>query len=139
MILTLWTTLQQHATLAGLLVLSSILILIGSILLVPWILLRLPKDYFHNPHHQPLESLLHRPALRTSLLVLKNAFGILLAVAGIGMLLLPGQGLLTLIVALILIDFPGKFFLKSKLISIPAFHKAANSLRLKKGKAEFQP
>ena len=139
MISTLWNTLQNNSTLAGLLAFSSMLILAGSVLLVPWILVRLPENYFHNPHHQPLESLLHRPAWRISLLLLKNVLGILLAIAGIGMLVLPGQGLLTIIVAFILIDFPGKFHLKRKLISIPSFRKAANGFRHKKGKKDFQP
>jgi len=139
LISTFWNTLQDNSTLAGLLALSSLLILIGSLLLVPWILISLPEDYFHNPHHRPLESFLHRPVWRGSLLVLKNALGILLLMAGIGMLVLPGQGVLTILVALILIDFPGKFYLKKKLISIPSFHKVANHIRHKKGKAGFQP
>lgn len=114
------------------------LMLLGSILFIPGILLRLPSDYFHNPNHRPLESLLPRPVLRMFLLVLKNVLGLLLAVAGLGMLLLPGQGVLTLLVALILLDFPGKFALKRKLISIPSIQKAANAFRQKRGKDKFQ-
>jgi hypothetical protein len=134
----LWKFLQDNSHWAGLLALVSILLLAGSILFIPGILLRLPKDYFHNPHHRPLESLLPHPVLRMILLILKNVFAILLAVAGFGMLVLPGQGVLTLLVALILLDFPGKFALKRKLISVPRIHHTANAFRKKRGKEEFQ-
>lgn len=50
----------------------SIFLLIGSLLMAPWLLSRLPADYFQNPHHQPLESLVHLPLIRWPLIMLKN-------------------------------------------------------------------
>jgi hypothetical protein len=41
-----------------------------------------------------------------------NAAGSLFIVAGIAMLVLPGQGVITIVVGLLLIDFPGKFRLE---------------------------
>lgn len=139
MISSLWQILQAHPLWTGILAFSSVLMLAGSVLLTPWILLRLPHDYFHNPRHRPMESLRPRPALRILLLILKNSVGLLLLIAGLGMLVLPGQGLLTLLVAFILLDFPGKFALKCNFISRPRLQKAINHYRQKHGRAPFSP
>ncbi|WFB36738.1 hypothetical protein P3T73_03050 [Kiritimatiellota bacterium B12222] len=133
------TFLETHANIIGTLALVSFFFLIASILLIPWMINRLPRDYFHNPHHLPLESLRHRPVLRISFLLIKNAFGVILGLAGFAMLVLPGQGLLTLLVAIILLDFPGKFALKQKCISVAAIRKPINAIRKKWHKEPFQP
>ena len=39
---------------------------------------------------------------------LRNAVGLVLVTAGLAMLVLPGQGIITLLVGIILMDFPGK-------------------------------
>ncbi|MGA0333585.1 MAG: hypothetical protein ACO3N7_07735 [Kiritimatiellia bacterium] len=133
-----WLLLKGHPEWAGGFLLFSVLLLTGSVLLAPRILAELPHDYFLNPHHRPLESFRDRPLLRMGLLLIKNLFAVILGIAGLAMLVLPGQGLLTLLVALILLDFPGKFALKRKLIRIPFLHRLANKLRKLRGKAEFQ-
>jgi len=115
----------------------SVVLLIGSLLMAPWLLSRLPADYFQNPHHRPLESLIAYPLLRWPLLVMKNFFGLLLFFAGLSMLVLPGQGLLTLVVALILVDFPGKFRLKRSFIEHPKVGEWINRLRERRGKPHF--
>lgn len=134
----IFTFLGDHTAWAGSLAGLSLLLLIGTIFLVPWLLARLPSDYFHNPHHIPLESLLTRPALRVVLLILKNCLGLILFLAGLSMLLLPGQGLLTLLVAVMLLDFPGKFALKKRIISVPRIQKTANHFRERHGRKPFK-
>lgn len=129
--------LDDHAAWVGSLAGLSLLLLITSIFLAPEFLLRLPSDYFHSSRHVPLEGFLGRPALRTTLLVLKNCLGLILFLAGLSMLLLPGQGLLTLLVALMLLDFPGKFALKKWIISFPKIHAAVNRFRERHGKKPF--
>jgi hypothetical protein len=47
------------------------------------------------------------------------------------MLFLPGQGLLTMITGLLLIDYPGKFRLERKIVNTPAVLKSLNWLRAK--------
>jgi UPF0716 family protein affecting phage T7 exclusion len=65
--------------------------------------------------------------------VLKNLIGAVLLVGGIAMLVLPGQGLLTMLLGLSLINFPGKFWLERKLIQRRAVHRSVNWIRRKGG------
>jgi hypothetical protein len=61
----------------------------------------------------------------------KNLIGYGLILAGILMLLLPGQGILTMITGLLLIDYPGKFRLERQIARQPAILKSLNWLRAK--------
>ncbi len=63
--------------------------------------------------------------------IIKNILGLILLGAGILMLFLPGQGLLTIVLALSLLDFPGKRGLELRLIRQPRVYKAINWLRRK--------
>lgn len=130
---------ENHAAWIGGAAGFSVFLLIGSLILTPWLLSRLPADYFHNPDHRPLESLAHRPFLRIVLLLIKNLVGLLLLLAGLSMLFLPGQGLLTILMALVLLDFPKKFALKRSLIERPRISAGINQLRKRHNKPPFQP
>lgn len=96
---------------------------------VAWAVIRLPADYFTENRHRPLESWQQHRVLRPVLLVVKNLLGVVLLIAGLLMLLVPGQGLLTIAVALILLDFPGKFRLERWLASRRAVWRSLNWLR----------
>ena len=61
----------------------------------------------------------------------KNLIGYGLIVAGLLMLFLPGQGILTLVMGLLLVDYPGKFRLERKLVKTPAILNSLNWLRKK--------
>jgi hypothetical protein len=50
------------------------------------------------------------------------------------MLILPGQGLFTIIIGLMLSNYPGKYALEKKLISTPSILKSINWLRKKSNK-----
>jgi len=66
---------------------------------LPAVIVRLPDDTFlHPPEHGPW-------SWRR---VTRNAVGGVLLLAGVAMLVLPGQGLLTLFAGLLLTDLPGK-------------------------------
>jgi hypothetical protein len=67
--------------------------------------------------------------------VLKNALGIVLVVAGLVMLIVPGQGLLTIAVGLMLIDFPGKYRLERWLATRRPVWRSINWLRKRAGRA----
>jgi hypothetical protein len=49
------------------------------------------------------------------------------------MLVLPGQGLLTLIVGVLMMNFPGKRRLQRRVLAIPAVLNAVNALRKRTG------
>lgn len=88
---------------------ASVVMFAASVLVTPMLVARLPADYFAHRRRPPgtLDRL--RPGWRWSLMAVKNAAGAALLVAGVAMLVLPGQGLLTLLAGLLLIDLPGKY------------------------------
>lgn len=112
--------------------LSAILFLL-SLLLIPLILIRIPEDYFiRNKHKSDTERTTKSPR-KILLKVLCNILGWFLLLCGVAMLLLPGQGILTILISLTLIDFPYKRRLEYYLISRPMVIKNINKLR-KKGR-----
>ena len=118
------------------LIVFSIIAFVGTLIAIPAILIRLPPDYFKNHHHKPWFAN-HHPVIRTLGLVIKNIAGIIFLLAGFAMLFLPGQGLLTMLLGFLFIDFPGKHRLEQKLIQHPQVLKAINALREKANKPPF--
>jgi hypothetical protein len=118
------------------LIMFSVIAFVGTLIAIPAILIRLPPDYFKNHHHKPWFAN-HHPVIRTLGLLVKNLAGIIFFLAGIGMLFLPGQGLLTMLLGILFIDFPGKHRLEQKLIQHPQVLKAINAFREKSGKPPF--
>jgi hypothetical protein len=118
------------------LIIFSVIAFVGTLIAIPAILIRLPPDYFKNHHHKPWFAN-HHPVIRTLGLLIKNIVGIIFLLAGIAMLFLPGQGLLTMLLGILFIDFPGKHRLEQKLIQHPQILKAINAFREKSGKPPF--
>lgn len=106
----------------------SVATFVGTLVLVPWLLSRLPADYFaaRRPRSALRES---HPVIRMVLLVLKNLLGLVLLAAGIAMLVLPGQGLLTVLLGLSLLNFPGKFALERAIVSRQAVRRGIDWIR----------
>jgi hypothetical protein len=71
-------------------------------------------------------------------IVAKNLLGILLALAGLVMLVVPGQGLLTLVAGLMLVDFPGKYRLERWLATRPPVWRSINWLRRRAGREPLE-
>jgi len=116
---------------AGLL---SLLLGVLTLLAVPWVITRLPADYFSRARRDPLRQQARRPLVALLFTLLKNALGLVLAALGIIMLVTPGQGLLTLLVGLLLMNFPGKYRLERWLVSRPGLLRGMNWLRRRSGK-----
>ena len=109
----------------------SVLAIVASVLFVPRFLASLPPDYLKSQFQAP-----PRPAL---LRVARNVLGVALVLLGIAMLLLPGQGVLTLLVGLLLVDFPGKHRLVTRLLSRPKVLSVVNKLRAHKNAPPLVP
>lgn len=124
MIVALLDWLKQPSVQAGLLC-FSVVAAVASIVLVPRVLAKLPRDYLHRHDHADNASI--------PLLVLRNLLGVVLVLLGLAMLVLPGQGLLTLLVGLLLVDFPGKLRLVRSLLSKPKVLAVVNKLRGHRG------
>ena len=71
-------------------------------------------------------------------IIVKNLIGYTLILGGILMLVLPGQGLFTILMGLILSNYPGKYSIERKFISMPSVLKTVNWLRKKSDKPPLQ-
>lgn len=95
-----------------------------SLVLVPILIVQMPADYFLAAHR-----IRRRGFSARWLSLLRNLVALVLLVAGILMLLLPGQGLLTILAAIILSDVPGKYRFERWLVLQPGVLKAINWVR----------
>ena len=77
------------------------------------------------------ESPLPSPFLWLASIIIKNLIGYTLIIGGILMLVLPGQGLFTILIGLMLSNYPGKFYIERRFIAIPSVLKTINWLRKK--------
>ncbi len=116
----------------------SVVMFVVSLLVFPLIIVFLPQRYFVKPRRDPARLIRRRPALWLVVTVLKNLFGAVLVLAGLVMLLLPGQGLLTILIGLTLLNFPGKYALERRLASRPAVARALNRMRLLVGRPPLE-
>ena len=119
---------QQLLVWAGIV---SFVVFILSLLSLPWLVAQIPEDYFLPKKRQPTQWKQLHPIIRLLALIGKNLIGYGLIVAGLLMLFLPGQGILTLVMGLLLVDYPGKFRLERKLVKTPAILNSLNWLRRK--------
>ena len=78
------------------------------------------------------------PVMRWSLLVGKNLLGWVVILLGIAMLVLPGQGILTIVIGMILINFPGKYRLERWIITRDSVLRAINAIRKRSGRAPLE-
>lgn len=102
---------------------SGVLALV-SLVLVPILIVQMPADYFLAAHR-----IRRRGFSARWLTIVRNLLAVVLFVAGLLMLMLPGQGLLTLLAALIISDVPGKYQIERWLVLQPGVLKAINWVR----------
>lgn len=108
-----------------------------SIVLVPVFIQTLPADYFKKKKIRAKSVWVPFP-LHVLYLVVKNIIGIVLIVLGLAMLVLPGQGLITIIVGIILTDIPGERQAFLFVLRKTPVLAGMNWLRKKKGKPVFE-
>ena len=117
---------------------SSIFIFLISILGISWFIAQIPEDYFLRSKRQPSKWREQKPILRFVVMFGKNLIGLSLIIGGLLMLVLPGQGLLTIVTGLLLVNYPGKYKLEQKLSSMPSIFRALNWIRVKAKKPPLQ-
>lgn len=120
---------EQYAILATLLFVATLVI---SFAIALTILICLPSDYFRTPRAQSVQDAAHGIFFGIGI-VLKNLFGVILILLGAILSVpgLPGQGLLTVLAGVLLLDFPGKRRLLYKILSRPLLLQSINRLRTK--------
>jgi hypothetical protein len=131
-----WIT--AHHTLLTWLAVLSVVTFIGSLVIIPCLILYIPESYFMHPRRKSAKETLPFPGLRLLMIVLKNMVGALFVLAGIAMLVLPGQGLLTILIGLMFLDFPGKYTLERKIIRQKKVLRTINWMRAKANRPPVQ-
>ena len=103
----------------------SVVMFIATLVAVPFVVARIPTDYFVRAHrsHPP------RTPSHWFWVIFKNIVGVLLLLAGLAMLVLPGQGVLTMLLGIMLMNFPGKYELERRIIQQPTVLKTLNWMR----------
>ncbi len=104
-----------------------------TLIIIPIVIVRMSPDYF-IPKAEPPETWVNQhPVIRWSALILKNILGFILVIMGLilSIPLVPGQGLLTILLGLVLMNFPGKTKAELWLIRRPAIRKSINWIREK--------
>lgn len=103
----------------------GVVMALASMLAIPWLVVRMPVDYF-NEASRPTH---YRGPVAWLLWLLRNALALVLLAAGILMLLLPGQGILTIVIALMVSTFPGKYRLERAIMRRPRVLRSVNWIR----------
>ena len=121
--------LGQYAILATLLFVATLVI---SFAIALTILIGLPSDYFCTPRATSVKHARHGLFMAIRI-VLKNLLGVILILVGVILSVpgLPGQGLVTVLAGVLLLDFPGKRRLLYKILRRPPLLQAINRLRMK--------
>jgi hypothetical protein len=107
-----------------------------GVISVPFAIARLPADYFvrESGSSQPEPPSLKRKLLKP----LRNVLGVLLVLAGIAMLVLPGQGILAILLGLSMVDFPGKRKLLLRIVKTRGVQRVVAAIRRRAHKPPLQ-
>ena len=126
----------QKVVVGALIFLASFFINLG---IVSFILVKLPADHFSKSRKTKFWAG-PRPAIHAAKVIGKNIGGLLLVALGIVLSLpgVPGQGLLTVLLGIMLLDFPGRHRLEQKLLSKPSIVNTINRLRKRFDKPPLQ-
>ena len=112
---------------------ASVATFVASMVTLPILVVRMPADYFVGEGSGDSWTA-HHPLVRVTVLIVKNLVGGLFVAASIVMLFMPGQGILTILIGLSLLDLPGKRDLERRLVGTPAVFEAINVIRARAGR-----
>jgi hypothetical protein len=125
---------EAHEALLGWMTGASAAMFVASLVMVPWLVARIPADYFTSARRHGRLPSHHGLAVRLALRVGRNLLGYVVLAAGVAMLVLPGQGLLTMLIGIMLVDFPGKYRLERWIIAHGPVLRSINWLRRRAGR-----
>ena len=124
----------EHPVLVAQLVLVSLALAVVYAVGVFFAVIHMSSDYF--AHKAPAETTWRRrhPLLRHLFRGLKNVAGGGLVLLGLTMLVLPGQGILTILIGLTFLDFPGKRRLEIWIVQRPSIRGGLDRVRKTAGR-----
>ncbi len=106
---------------------AALLVVTPAVLAI--VVAKLPEDYFTQDRRDPAHRGRKYPVFWSVIAIAKNLLGVVLILAGLAMILLPGQGVLTILIGLALTNFPGKFALERRIVQRPSVSSALNRIR----------
>ena len=109
-----------------------------SLAVLPIAILRMPAGYFAGPEPPPSRLERLHPVLALTLQIARNLLGVVLVLLGILMLVLPGQGILCILVGLGCLDFPGKRRMEQRMVRSRRVQRALDWIRRRGGKPPFE-
>lgn len=114
---------------------TSLLMAVASMIAVPWLVIRIPHDYFVMPRPpSPLHT-----GRGWAVWLIRNIAGCALIALGTLMLVLPGQGVLTILIGVAVSALPFKYRLERRLAARPRVLGALNWIRRRYRKTPLQP
>ena len=136
--------LEEHPTALGMplwlaLLLGSVAMAAASVLVTIVAVVRIPHDYFRGVRAPDWSSGRH-PLIRALLRIARNLIGVGLVLLGIVLSLpgIPGQGLLTILLGLMMVDFPGKRRLEQRLARRPRVRRGLDAIRTRYGRRALE-
>lgn len=108
---------------------ASVVMAVLGAAVTAWIVVRLPSDYFRDRTR-------HQTQLNPALRVGKNLLGLVAVGLGLFMAIpgIPGPGLITILLGVMLLDFPGKYRFERWLVHRKMIHGAIDQLRARFGR-----
>lgn len=113
---------------------ASLFVFLASLVATPFLLARIPADYFAHAKAPASTFGGRHPLARLALRIARNLVGGLLILAGISMLVLPGQGLVTILIGLFALDFERKRAHELALLRRPPVLRTINWIRRRMGR-----
>ena len=129
---------QNYAHVLEWLGLLSALTFFGSLIAVPMVIARMPADYFISYRQKIAQCRRRHPIITWIVFVFRNSIGFFFVLAGIAMLVLPGQGILTILIGIAMMDVPGKHRLVEHLIGRRSVMRGLNWIRKKAHQPPFE-
>jgi len=127
---------RQHENILWALGIFSIICFLVSLVVIPWLVIRLPRDHFVRRGRVPVQAVYSTRQMVW--FVVKNTVGMVFVFTGVAMLVLPGQGILTILIGVGLMDFPGKHRFERMVLRQGSVLRAMNWLREKAGREPLQ-
>jgi hypothetical protein len=103
---------------------GSVAMFVATLVAIPMFLVRVPDDYFARP----------RTACSPWVRGVRAALGLAIIALGAAMLVLPGQGVLTILVGLSVLDLPINDRIVTWLLGLPRVRHAVDTLRHRAGR-----
>ena len=116
----------------------SLFMFLTSLILIPMLVVHIPSDYFLRKKRTLVNLQGRYSIIRLTGIVVKNIFGIVFVLAGLAMLILPGQGIITILIGIMMLNFPGKLAFERRIVQLPSVLRAINWMRAKANKPGLQ-